>query len=125
MVRASRILSAGIWYLASRDSACTSRNALLQGVLAASVEPKHRAERAVVPSSELNRQLRLAYAAKSTEYEDLLSPVLPLWKERPFELRYLGWSVHKHLDSRDAFKAEMGSIFSNIYILPSARERLS
>jgi len=52
--------------LALRDPARAARDAALEDVLAAPVQPEHRAEAAVVSPCELYRQLRLTYPAEAT-----------------------------------------------------------
>ena len=69
----------------------------------------------MVASYELNGQLRLAYAAEPIEHKDLLSYVLHLWQECSSEFCHLGWSVHKRLDSGNAFETEVCLILSNGY----------
>ena len=84
--------------------------------MAASVEPEHRAESAVMEPGELNGELRLTHPSKAVQGENPLPLSLSTWEEGTLRLLHFNWSVDEFGYSRDTFNAETCAISPKIYI---------
>jgi hypothetical protein len=71
----------------------------------------------VVSPRKLDRQLRLAHPAKTTQHMYFLTLALVLsWsrQQHTFELCHLCWSVYELTRSRHTLKAKDGLVFSKV-----------
>jgi hypothetical protein len=70
----------------------------------------------VVSPRKLDRQLCLAYAAKTTQDMYALSTILLMFRQQcAFKLRHLCRPIYELTRFRDALEAEDGSILSKVY----------
>jgi hypothetical protein len=99
-----------------RDPGRVVGDAAFKSILTPPVQPENRTKLAMVLPRKLDRQLRLAHSAEAMQNVYLLALALTWpWHQHPFKLGHLCWPVHKLARSRDAFKAEYGSIFAKVF----------